>query len=104
MNPNGLGPTMDEDGFVLWESNSIVRHLASGHGVGGLCPADPRQRADAERWKDRQLTLDGPTHAPSFNSLERTPAEERNPATTADAGTKQAETYGAVGRHQRNQT
>src|SRR3546814_11641913 len=44
MNPNGLVPTLDEDGFVLWESNSIVRYLASGHGLDGLCPAAPHRK------------------------------------------------------------
>ena len=30
MNPNGLVPTLEEeDGFLLWESNSIVRYLAA---------------------------------------------------------------------------
>jgi len=32
MNPNGLVPTLEEeDGFLLWESNSVVRYLAGKH-------------------------------------------------------------------------
>lgn len=52
MNPNGRVPTIDDEGFVLWESNAIVRYLALKHGLGTLCPADIRQRADADRWMD----------------------------------------------------
>ncbi|MFZ9501493.1 MAG: glutathione S-transferase family protein [Beijerinckiaceae bacterium] len=56
MNPNGLVPTIDDDGFVLWESNAIVRYLASAYAPGALWPLDARVRASAERWMDWQLT------------------------------------------------
>ena len=39
MNPNSLVPTIDDDGFVLWESHAIVRYLAAKHGAGTLWPA-----------------------------------------------------------------
>jgi glutathione S-transferase len=29
MNPNGRVPTIEDDGFVLWESNAIVRYLSA---------------------------------------------------------------------------
>ncbi len=45
MNPNSRVPTIDDEGFVLWESNAIVRYLAAKHGVGTLCPNDLMQRA-----------------------------------------------------------
>src|ERR1700761_3496058 len=42
MNPNGLVPTLEEeDGFLLWESNSVVRYLAGKHNSTVLEPADP---------------------------------------------------------------
>jgi glutathione S-transferase len=40
MNPNGLVPTLEEDdGFLLWESNSIMRYLAAKHQSAVLEPA-----------------------------------------------------------------
>ena len=54
MNPNGLVPTLEEDGFLLWESNSIVRYLAAKFGAGSLEPADLRARARASSWMDWQ--------------------------------------------------
>src|SRR5256885_11517490 len=53
MNPNGLVPTLQEDdGFLLWESNTIVRYLAAKHSAGTLEPAEPKQRALASQWMD----------------------------------------------------
>jgi glutathione S-transferase len=52
-NPNGTVPTLEEpDGFVLWESNAIVRYLAKRYGAGSLAPADPREYARSESWMD----------------------------------------------------
>lgn len=49
-------PILDDDGFVLWEGNAIARYLAAKYGSGTLWPDDPRERADAERWMDYQLS------------------------------------------------
>jgi glutathione S-transferase len=79
-NPNGLVPTLEEDDFVLWESNSIVRYLASKYGAGTLEPADLRARASASRWMDWQLTVCAPAIQPLFWGLIRTPPEKRDHA------------------------
>lgn len=64
LNPNGRVPTLVDDGFVLWESNAIVRYLCAKHGMGTLCPPQLQQRADMERWMDwQQTTLRPPFHA-----------------------------------------
>jgi glutathione S-transferase len=79
MNPNSLVPTLEEeDGFTLWESNSVVRYLAGKHGVGTLEPADPKTRARAHQWMDWQLSIMGPAITPVFWGLIRTPPEKRD--------------------------
>jgi glutathione S-transferase len=65
MNPNGRVPTIVDDGFVLWESNVIVRYLCAKHGMGTLCPTELRERIDMERWMDWQQT----TLRPRFHAL-----------------------------------
>jgi glutathione S-transferase len=80
MNPNGLVPTLEEDGFVLWESNAIVRYLAAKYGAGTLEPADLRTRARASSWMDWQLTVASPALTPVFWGLVRTPPEKRDQA------------------------
>ena len=92
LNPNGLVPTLEEeDGFLLWESNTIVRYLAGKHGQGTLEPADPRARARAGQWMDWQLSVLGPAVGPVFWGLIRTPPEQRNHAVIADSKKKMTE-------------
>ena len=79
-NPNGLVPVIEDNGFVLWESNAIVRYLAAQHGAGTLCPGDPRMRADADRWMDWQATAFNPAIGPAFWQLIRFAPEKRDPA------------------------
>jgi len=80
MNPNGLVPTLDEDGFILWESNSVLRYIAAKYGAGKLEPADLRERARASSWMDWQLTVASPAIRELFWGLIRTPPEKRNQA------------------------
>jgi len=50
LNPNHKMPTLEDDGFVLWESNAILFHLAAKRPESGLWPADLRGQADVLRW------------------------------------------------------
>ncbi len=78
MNPNGRIPTIDDEGFVLWESNAIVRYLAARHGEGSLWPTELRMRADADRWMDWATTTLQPSVTPVFWGLIRSAPETRN--------------------------
>jgi glutathione S-transferase len=90
MNPNALVPTIDDDGFVLWESHSIVRYLAAKHGAGTLWPADLKQRADSDRWMDWALTFQA-SFRTVFWGLVRTPPEKRDLQAIEEARQKCAE-------------
>jgi glutathione S-transferase len=83
MNPNSLVPTIDDDGFILWESNVIVRYLAKRHSDGALYPSDIRERFIAEQWMDWQATTLWPGFRDAFWGLVRTPPEKRDEAAIA---------------------
>jgi glutathione S-transferase len=89
MNPNGLVPTLEEeDGFLLWESNSIVRYLAAKHRAAVLEPSDLRTRGRASAWMDWQLSVLAPAITPGFIGLIRTPPEKRNHAAIEESKKK----------------
>ena len=85
INPNGLVPTLEDDGFYLWESNVIVRYLAQKHGSGDLCPEQIDRRFDAERWMDWQATSLWPALRIVFIGFIRTPENQRNPSALLQA-------------------
>jgi glutathione S-transferase len=97
MNPNGLVPTLqEEDGFLLWESNSIVRYLAAKHKSTVLEPADLRARALASKWMDWQLSVCGPAITPVFWNLIRTPPEKRDHSAIEEGKKKSTVAFGMM--------
>jgi glutathione S-transferase len=50
LNPNKRMPVLEDDGFVLWESNAILFYLAAKSGDRTLWPADLKGQADVLRW------------------------------------------------------
>jgi glutathione S-transferase len=77
-NPTGLVPVIEEDGFVLPESNAIVRYLAAKHSAGNLWPEDLRERAQADRWMEWLATSFVPAQRDAFWQLIRTAPEQRD--------------------------
>lgn len=85
LNPNSLVPVIEDDGYVLWESNVVVRYLCAKHAAGTLYPLELKDRFDAERWMDWQQTTLNPASRPGFWQLVRTPPEQRNAALIAES-------------------
>lgn len=48
----GVVPVVEDDGFILRESNTIVRYLAAKQGRTDLYPSEPKARAIVEQWMD----------------------------------------------------
>ena len=98
-NPNGLVPVIEEDGFVLYESNAIVRYLAARHAAGGMWPEDLRKRADVDRWMEWQSTAYTPAMWGAFWQLIRTPAEKRDSALVESSCAKSEKLSGILDAH-----
>ena len=95
MNPNSTVPTLEEeDGFTLWESNAILRYLATLHASGtAIWPHEPQARANIDRWMDWQQATLNPPAAVVFQGLVRTPPESRDMGAIDAATAKLGQAY-----------
>ncbi len=97
MNPMGLVPTLDEDGFTLFESNAILRYLCAAHASSStLWPSDVRARARVDQWMDWQQTAMNRPASTVFIGLVRTPAEKRDMAGIGAAKDELARYWGML--------
>ena len=95
MNPNSVVPTIDDDGFVLYESNAIVRYLAAKHPGAGLWPEALRDRADVDRWMEWLSTALVPAMREAFWNLIRVAPEARD-AAAVERSRESSEHYFAI--------
>lgn len=93
MNRNGLVPTLVDDSYVLWESNTIMRYLAMQYGPKELYPLETRAHAEVNRWLDWSMGALWPDIVTAFTQLIRTPEDKRNVAATNAALEKLAKNW-----------
>ncbi|MDC9598258.1 glutathione S-transferase family protein [Xenorhabdus anantnagensis] len=79
MNPNAVIPCLQEDDFILWESNTIIRYIAAKFGKDSLYPSDLRERASIEKWMDWVGCNLFPPIKQFMISFIRTPEDQRDP-------------------------
>lgn len=97
MNPTGLVPTLQEDDFTLWESNVILRYLHAAYApTSPLFPAEPRARANVDRWMDAQQTVLNRPMSAVFWGLVRTPADKRDMTAIAQSIADAAKAWAMV--------
>jgi glutathione S-transferase len=100
-NPNGLIPTLEDDDFVLWESNAILRYLAAGDTERRLYPGDlnRRERANIDRWMDWQLVSLGLTLRALFMLLHPRADKAANAAEIVAATKNAADMFWILDTH-----
>ena len=64
-NPNGKLPILEDDDFVLWESNAMLAYIAAKAGRADLAPTTPRERAEVDRW----MAWQGAHFAPAIRKV-----------------------------------
>jgi glutathione S-transferase len=79
LNPVGLVPVIDDDGAIVWESNTIIRYLAASRGRGDLLPSDPLQRARIEMWMDWQASDFNNSWRVAFQGMIRKHPDHQDP-------------------------
>jgi len=78
MNPNGRIPVIKDDGLYVWESNTIIRYLASTYGRPLYWVENPADRTFVERWMDWELASLQPNFLSLFWGYFRTPVSQRD--------------------------
>ena len=79
LNPVGMVPVIDDDGAIIWESNTIIRYLAASRGRHDLLPLDPRYRAHVEMWMDWQASDFNNSWRTAFLGLVRKNPDHQDP-------------------------
>lgn len=96
MNPNAQIPVLVDNGFELWESNSILRYLANAYGGQSLYPVDAQQRARVDQWMDWQAVELNPTWSYAFHALVRKNPDYQDPDALRDSLTRWAAAMGIL--------
>lgn len=60
MNPHGKVPTVVDGDLVVWESNAVLRYIASQYRTVELWPDTPSERANIDKWMDWSATALNP--------------------------------------------
>ncbi|MCP4334762.1 MAG: glutathione S-transferase [Gammaproteobacteria bacterium] len=99
LNPHARIPVLQHDGSIIWESNTILRYLATSHAAFALYPEDPFARSRVERWMDWELATLQPAFIALFWGYYRTPPASRNQPEIEAAGRRCRQLFELLDAH-----
>ena len=82
MNPTGLVPVVIDGDAAIWESNTIIRYLATRSPNKGFAGASNREAAEISQWMDWQLGTLNPLAQSLFAQIRL--GEKSDPKIVAD--------------------
>lgn len=71
INPNGVVPTLIDDGFKIFESSIILEYIDSLSPLNPLMPSDLKQQATAKLWLLRCLDIHAAINTMTFSTVNR---------------------------------
>ncbi len=99
MNPMGKVPVLDDDGYVLWESHTIVRYLARRYGGDAWYPGDAKFCGGIDKWMDWKIGFLQPALQAAFWGLIRTLEADRDMTAIRDSSVESAKLFGTLDLH-----
>ena len=103
MNPMGKVPVLDDEGYVLWESHTIVRYLARQYGGGAWYPGDAKACGGIDKWMDWKIGFLQPALHAAFWGLIRTPEADRDMSAIRNSSVESAKLLGILDSHLQGQ-
>jgi len=78
LNPNGKVPTINDDGFILWESNAIIQYVVEKFSAANLLAAGVQNRARMFQWLLFEQTTFRPPLSLLVRQLRFTPPDKQD--------------------------
>ena len=103
MNPMGRVPVLDDEGYVLWESHTIVRYLVRQYGEGAWYPGDVKASGNVDKWMDWKIGFLQPALHAAFWGLIRTPEADRDMSAIRNSSVESAKLLGILDSHLQGQ-
>ncbi|AXM95138.1 glutathione S-transferase family protein [Pseudomonas plecoglossicida] len=88
LNPNAMIPVIQDGDFTLWESNTIIRYLATRYGDADCYPPEAIARARVDQWIDWQASDLNRSWSYAFLSLVRHSPAHQDPQALAEGCAK----------------